>query len=43
VKQREFIIVAIGAALAPTEQQAQEPGRTYRLGVLYGVPRDGDG
>jgi len=39
MKRRDFIILAIGAALTPTEQHAQEPGRTYRVVCLVQAPR----
>jgi putative ABC transport system substrate-binding protein len=40
MKRRDFTIVAIGAALTPTEEHAQERGRTYRLGCFVQAPRN---
>jgi ABC-type uncharacterized transport system substrate-binding protein len=39
MRRRDFIIAAIGAALTPSEEHAQEPGRTYRLGCFVQAPR----
>jgi len=42
MRRREFIAL-MGASLAsPFAAMAQEPGRTYRLGVLFAAPRSDD-
>jgi putative ABC transport system substrate-binding protein len=40
MRRRKFIKLIAGAATWPLAASAQEPGRTYRLGLLVGVPRD---
>jgi putative tryptophan/tyrosine transport system substrate-binding protein len=40
MRRRDFIILVTGAAiLAPVTSRAQEPGRIYRLGVMFASPR----
>jgi putative ABC transport system substrate-binding protein len=40
MKRRDFMVgLGAAAALAPNIVQAQEPGRTYRLGTLFGSQR----
>ena len=41
MRRRDFIKSIVGATIAgPLAAQAQEPGRTYRLGNLHTAPRD---
>ena len=40
MKRREFISLLGAGFLAPIAAMAQEPGRTYRIGLLQPVPRD---
>ena len=40
MKRREFISLLGAGFLAPIAAMAQEPGRTYHIGLLQPVPRD---
>jgi putative tryptophan/tyrosine transport system substrate-binding protein len=40
MRRREFIALMGASVIWPFAATAQEPGRTYRLGILYPAPRD---
>ena len=42
MRRREFIALMGASVALPFAALAQEPGRTYRLGVLFAGPRRGD-
>ena len=42
VNRREFIMLTGASVAWPFAAMAQEPGRTYRLGVLFAAPRSDD-
>ena len=40
MRRREFIALVGASVTLPFAAMAQEPGRTYRLGLLVPAPRD---
>ena len=42
MRRREFIALMGASVTWPFAAMAQEPGRTYRIGVLYATPRSDD-
>ena len=43
MKRRRFLLGALGLLFSGTATRAQEPGRVYRLGVLFDAARDDPG
>src|SRR5689334_16142229 len=43
MRRREFLTIASASVAWPFSAMAQETGRTYRVGFLYGAPRDVNG
>src|SRR5438477_10450442 len=43
MKRRRFLLGALGLLSSGTAARAQEPGRVYRLGVLFDAARDDPG